>query len=140
MEGRANRRFSPCGTFGGASRALTKAFHAWGGRTKWFWSARSISACVHVESTMYSVRLALRRAAPALMRLAWRVVARIWNRSDLADSSRVVCGISSPSLLYAYCTHAERQIGRASIIRVGHENANGREGYIAATTRQPLFQ
>src|ERR1017187_5837239 len=66
---------------------------------------------------MYSVRLALRRAAPALMRLAWRVVARIWNRSDLADSSCVVCGISSPSLLYAYCTHAERQIRRTSILQ-----------------------
>src|ERR1035438_4385269 len=79
MGERANRRFSPCGTFGGASRALTKVFHARGDRTKWSWSARSISACVHVESTMYSVRLALRRAAPALMRLAWRVVARIWN-------------------------------------------------------------
>src|ERR1035438_7062162 len=122
MGERANRRFSPCGTFGGASRALTNAFHAWGGRTKWFWSARSISACVQVESTMYSVRLALRRAAPALMRLAWRVVARMWNRSDLVNSSGVVCGISSLSLLYAYCTHAaksdpsllaaaERQIG-----------------------------
>src|ERR1017187_10130096 len=107
MGERANRRFSPCGTFGGASRALTNAFHAWGGRTKWFWSARSISACVQVESTMYSVRLALRRAAPALMRLAWRGVARMWNRSDLVNSSGVVCGISSPvlivRLLYACC-------------------------------------
>src|ERR1019366_1109379 len=131
MEGRANRRFSPGGTFGGASRALTNAFHAWGGRTKWFWSARSISACVHVESTMYSVRLALRRAAPALMRLAWRVVARIWNRSDLADSSCVVCGISSPSLLYAYCTHAERQIGRTSIMRVGQRTPTDVKGILS---------
>src|ERR1035437_3792263 len=106
MGERENSRFSPCGTFGGASRALTNAFHAWGGRTKWFWSARSISACVQVESTMYSVRLALRRAAPALMRLAWRVVARMWNRSDLVNSSCVVCGMSFLSLLYAYCTHA----------------------------------
>jgi hypothetical protein len=47
-----NKRFNPVDAFGGASSALTNAFHALGGKTKWFWSARCISACVQVESTM----------------------------------------------------------------------------------------
>src|SRR5580658_3816167 len=43
---------------------------------------------------MYSVRLMFRLAAPALIRFACRAVARMWNRSDLATSSRVVCGMA----------------------------------------------
>jgi hypothetical protein len=34
---------------------------------------------------------------------------------------------------------SDRQLDR-SIIRVGRENANGRERYIAAATKQTLFQ
>src|ERR1039457_525233 len=47
---RENRRFRPAGTVGGRSNYRRKAFHFSFGRTKWFWSAKSISACEQSES------------------------------------------------------------------------------------------
>src|SRR5271165_6564258 len=56
---------------------------------------------------MYSVKLTLRRAAPALIRLACCEVARTWNRFDFGKSSGVGCCIWST----IDCTPVVRIVG-----------------------------